>query len=80
MAERMEGVVKWFSAEKGYGFIKQDNGDSDIFVHYSAINGTGYKSLDEGDRVSFEVVEGRKGMQAAEVEVIGRASDLSSDL
>ena len=74
MAGRNEGVVKWFNAEKGYGFIMQDDTEQDIFVHYSAITGTGYKSLNEGDRVSFEVVEGRKGMQAAEVEVIQRAS------
>ena len=74
MAERIEGVVKWFSAEKGYGFIKQDNSEQDIFVHYSAINSEGYKSLDEGDRVSFEVVEGRKGMQAADLTVIERAN------
>jgi cold shock protein len=74
MAERNEGVVKWFNAEKGYGFIMQDETEQDIFVHYSAITGTGYKSLNEGDRVSFEVVEGRKGMQAAEVQVIQRAN------
>lgn len=77
MAERTEGVVKWFSAEKGYGFIKQDSGEPDVFVHYSAINGSGYKSLDEGDRVSFEVVEGQKGKQANDVTVIQSASDSS---
>lgn len=75
MAERMEGVVKWFSAEKGYGFIKQDNGQPDIFVHFSAIGGTGYKSLEEGDRVTFAVVEGKKGMQAADVEIVERANE-----
>ena len=74
MAERMEGEVKWFSAEKGYGFIKQDTGEPDVFVHYSAINGSGYKSLDEGDRVSFEIVEGPKGKQASDVTVIQSAN------
>lgn len=68
MSERMQGVVKWFSAEKGYGFIKQDTGP-DIFVHYSAIQGSGYRSLNEGDVVEFEVVDGRKGKQANDVTV-----------
>jgi cold shock protein len=66
---RVQGEVKWFNAEKGYGFIKQEDGP-DIFVHYSAIGGSGYRSLNEGDRVEFEVVEGRKGMQASEVTVV----------
>ncbi|QPC84502.1 cold-shock protein [Phototrophicus methaneseepsis] len=68
MSERVHGEVKWFNSEKGYGFIKQEDGP-DIFVHYSAIQGDGYKSLNEGDEVSFIVVEGRKGPQASEVEV-----------
>ncbi len=67
--ERMQGTVKWFNAEKGYGFISQENGD-DLFVHYSEIQGTGYRSLDEGARVEFLVTEGRKGMQASAVTVI----------
>lgn len=65
-----EGVVKWFAAEKGYGFIAQDNG-ADVFVHFSAIKGNGYKSLDEGQRVSFEVQDGNRGPQAANVSVLG---------
>ncbi len=62
-----EGTVKWFSEEKGYGFISPDDGSADVFVHYSAIDGGGFKSLDEGEKVSFEVTEGRKGLQAANV-------------
>ena len=58
-----QGTVKWFNAEKGYGFIAEDGGP-DVFVHYSAIEGTGYKSLEEGDRVEFEVSQGQKGPQA----------------
>ena len=61
-----QGIVKWFSAEKGYGFISRDDGD-DVFVHYSAIAGDGFKSLEQGQRVEFEVTEGRKGPQAANV-------------
>ena len=63
-----EGTVKWFSNEKGYGFIERGNGEADVFVHFSAIDGEGYKSLTEGQRVSFEVVQGDKGLQAANVE------------
>jgi cold shock protein len=61
-----QGTVKWFNAEKGYGFIAEDGGP-DVFVHYSAIDGTGYKSLEEGDRVEFEVSQGQKGPQADNV-------------
>lgn len=61
-----EGTVKWFNAEKGFGFIEQDNGP-DVFVHFSAIQSEGFKSLDEGDRVAFDVVEGQKGLQSANV-------------
>jgi len=61
-----EGTVKWFNDKKGYGFISQESGN-DIFVHYSAIQGDGFRSLKEGDRVRFEVVQGPKGMQAANV-------------
>ncbi len=62
-----QGTVKWFNASKGYGFITADEG-KDVFVHYSAIHGEGYKTLDEGQKVRFEVVEGEKGPQAANVE------------
>jgi CspA family cold shock protein len=62
----MQGKVKWFNAEKGYGFIEQDEG-GDIFVHYSAIQGEGYKTLDEGQGVQFDVVQGNRGPQAANV-------------
>jgi CspA family cold shock protein len=62
----MQGVVKWFSAEKGYGFITPDNGP-DVFVHYTAIQGDGYRKLEAGDKVEFEITEGPKGKQAAGV-------------
>ena len=64
-----EGTVKWFSNEKGYGFIERAEGE-DVFVHFSAIAQEGYKSLQEGQRVEFEVVQGQKGLQAANVHVI----------
>ena len=60
--------MKWFNADKGYGFIQRENGE-DVFVHYSAIVGDGYRSLDEGARVSFVVASGPKGLQADQVEV-----------
>ena len=66
MAEREKGTVKWFNSTKGYGFIKQDQGE-DIFVHYSAIRGKGYRSLEEGQRVEFTIVQGTKGPQAQDV-------------
>lgn len=62
----MTGKVKWFNAEKGFGFIEREDGD-DVFVHFSAIQGTGFKSLNEGDEVSFEIVQGDRGPQAANV-------------
>jgi CspA family cold shock protein len=65
-----EGTVKWFSNEKGFGFIERGNGEADVFVHFSAIDGDGYKSLAEGQRVSFEVVQGDKGLQAANVQAL----------
>lgn len=60
------GTVKWFNAEKGYGFISMDGGE-DVFVHFSAININGYKTLTEGQRVSFEITKGNRGVQAADV-------------
>jgi len=61
------GTVKWFNAEKGYGFISQPDGGADVFVHFSAINMNGYRVLEEGQQVEFEVTEGPKGLQAASV-------------
>jgi CspA family cold shock protein len=61
-----QGKVKWFNSQKGYGFITTDEGE-DVFVHYSAIAGSGFRSLDEGQRVTFEVTQGPKGLQAANV-------------
>lgn len=63
------GTVKWFNDKKGYGFIEQEEGP-DVFVHHSGINGTGFKSLVEGDRVSFDIIEGAKGPNAVNVTVI----------
>lgn len=62
-----EGIVKWFDEKKGYGFIEQDGGGKDVFVHYSAVVVDGFKTLTEGQRVSFDIVEGEKGLRAANV-------------
>lgn len=70
MAERQEGVVKWFNDGKGYGFIAPDDGSEDLFVHYSDINSNGFRSLKEGDRVEFTVGQGRKGLNAQDVTVL----------
>lgn len=69
MEERETGTVKWFNNTKGYGFIERDVG-GDIFVHYTSIRGTGYRSLDEGQRVEYAVVEAEKGLQAQDVVVL----------
>ena len=65
-----QGTVKWFNAEKGFGFIAQDGGGADVFCHFSAIASDGYKSLDENQRVEFEVTQGQKGPQAENVRPI----------
>ncbi|HRV92394.1 MAG TPA: cold shock domain-containing protein [Anaerolineae bacterium] len=69
MSDRVTGTVKWFNATKGYGFIERSDG-KDVFVHYSAISGSGYRSLQEGQQVEFTVVEGQKGLQAQDVTVV----------
>lgn len=66
MAEREVGTVKWFNSTKGFGFIERENGD-DVFVHYSAINTEGFRTLEEGQRVEFDIVDGQKGPQAQDV-------------
>jgi len=71
MSERTRGTVKWFSNEKGYGFISQEDGP-DLFVHYSEIQGSGYRSLDEGSSVEFEITDGKKGKQASAVILCGQ--------
>ncbi len=70
MADRKNGTVKWFNSSKGFGFITQENGE-DVFVHFKAIIGDGYKSLEENDKVEFTVVNGDKGLQASQVKIIG---------
>ena len=64
MSEREEGTVKWFDANKGFGFINRETGE-DVFVHYSAIQGDGYRALEDGQKVEFEIVQGRKGLEAS---------------
>jgi len=64
------GTVKWFNGEKGFGFITPDGGEPDVFVHFSAIQGDGYRTLEEGQRVQFDVAPGRKGEEAQNVQVI----------
>lgn len=66
---RKRGTVKWFNAEKGYGFITPESGE-DVFVHYSEIQSTGYRSLNDGDKVEFDITQGQKGLQASKVIIL----------
>ncbi len=68
---RISGTVKWFNSEKGFGFITREDGEKDCFVHHSAIGGSGFRSLNEGDRVEFDVVQGQKGPAAENVVKVG---------
>ena len=74
MSERQSGSVKWFDSSKGFGFIQRE-GQDDVFIHYSAIRGDGFRSLEEGQRVEFETVTSPKGLQARDVVVIGTAPE-----
>ena len=65
------GTVKWFSASKGFGFIAPEDGGADLFIHFSNISGDGYRNLEEGQKVEFEAQQGKKGMEATDVTVIG---------
>ncbi|MBE7216268.1 cold-shock protein [Shewanella benthica] len=67
MSNSITGTVKWFNEDKGFGFLTQDNGGADVFVHFRAIASEGFKTLDEGQKVSFEVEQGQKGLQASNV-------------
>ncbi len=69
MSEKEQGTVKWFNGSKGYGFIEREGGE-DVFVHYNAIVGDGYRNLEDGQRVEFNVTQGQKGLQAENVTVI----------
>jgi CspA family cold shock protein len=65
------GVVKWFNNAKGYGFVTPDDGEQDVFVHFSAIEMEGYKTLNEGQKVEFDITEGPKGLQASAIKMAG---------
>lgn len=67
MSDRVKGKVKWFNASKGYGFLERPDGEADVFVHFSAIQGEGFRSLEEGEPVAFSVAKTDKGLQAEEV-------------
>ncbi|MBN1595131.1 cold-shock protein [candidate division FCPU426 bacterium] len=69
----VRGKTKWFNSSKGYGFLEQENGGKDVFVHFSAIQGDGFRNLNEGDEVEFDIVDGPKGPQAANVRRAGQA-------
>jgi CspA family cold shock protein len=75
MSNRVTGIVKWFSRVKGYGFISPDSGEKDVFVHYSAIMGEGYRNLEEGQRVEFVIEDTPKGPQAAQVVGLDKAAE-----
>jgi cold shock protein len=70
MSQQETGTVKWFNDAKGFGFISRDNGGDDLFVHFREIQSQGFKSLAEGQKVSFNVTQGQKGLQASQVQVI----------
>lgn len=70
MANRVQGTVKWFNGEKGYGFITPSNGGADLFVHYSEIQASGFRTLEEGATVEFEITDGKKGKQASSVTIV----------
>jgi cold shock protein len=71
MSERVKGKVKWFNASKGYGFLERPDGEADVFVHFSAIQGEGFRSLEEGESVEFSVAKTDKGLQAENVSKLG---------
>ena len=70
MSDRQTGSVKWFNDAKGFGFITPENGGADLFVHFRSIQGSGFKSLQEGQKVTFKVAQGQKGLQAEEVQAV----------
>ncbi|MBU0943012.1 MAG: cold shock domain-containing protein [Proteobacteria bacterium] len=70
MSEQVTGKVKWFNASKGYGFLERSNGEADVFVHYSAIQGDGFKTLDEGQNVMFIITQSEKGLHAENVRTV----------
>jgi CspA family cold shock protein len=75
----LQGTVKWFNSEKGYGFITPEDGSEDLFVHHTGIAGSGFKSLDEGEKVTYEAVRGRRGMQAENVSRVPNGRSFESE-